>query len=107
MTASSSANKPISTESLENAAKNIDSALQSDRQYSELDALLRNARHAGGTLVCVCTFSIFFPISCHLGLKIVLIRFVHLHKKYKTRVGHQQHKLEYWGILAQKVHPYL
>ena len=51
MTASSSASKPISTESLENAAKNIDSALQSDRQYSELDALLRNARHAGGTLV--------------------------------------------------------
>lgn len=50
MTASSSANKPISTESLENAAKNIDTALQSDRLYSELDALLRNARHAGGTL---------------------------------------------------------
>jgi len=43
--------KPVSTESLENAAKNIDTALQSDRQYSELDDLLRNARHAGGTLV--------------------------------------------------------
>ena len=71
MTASSSANKPISTESLENAAKNIDTALQSDRLYSELDALLRNARHAGGTLVSiVATFLEIGPelISCVLCL---------------------------------------
>ena len=51
---------------------------------------------------------IFFPVSCHLGPKgpngkIVLIRFVHVHKKYKTRVGDRQRKSGYCGILAQKV----
>ena len=51
---------------------------------------------------------IFFPVSCHLGpkgpnCKIVLIRFVHVHKKYKTRVGDRQRKSGYCGILAQKV----
>ena len=51
MTGNMSSIKPASTESLENAAKHIDAALQSDRQYSELDILLKNARHAGGTLV--------------------------------------------------------
>ena len=35
--------------------------------------------------------------------KIVLIRFVHVHKKYKTRVGDRQRKSGYCGILAQKV----
>ena len=50
----------------------------------------------------------FFPVSCHLGPKgpngkIVLIRFVHVHKKYKTRVGDRQRKSGYCGILAQKV----
>ena len=56
----------------------------------------------------------FFPVSCHLGPKgpngkIVLIRFVHVHKKYKTRVGDRQRKSGYCGILAQKcpsVRPY-
>ena len=51
MTGNISTNKPASTESLETAAKHIDTALQSDRLYSELDLLLKNARHAGGTLV--------------------------------------------------------
>ena len=51
---------------------------------------------------------VFFPVSCHLGPKgpngkIVLIRFVHVHKKYKTRVGDRQRKSGYRGILAQKV----
>ena len=51
---------------------------------------------------------LFFPVSCHLGPKgpngkIVLIRFVHVHKKYKTRVGDRQRKLGYCGIFAQKV----
>ena len=51
---------------------------------------------------------LFFPVSCHLGPKgpngkIVLIRFVHVHKKYKTRVGDRQRKSGYFGILAQKV----
>ena len=51
----------------------------------------------------------FFPVSCHLGPKgpngkIVLIRFVHVHKKYKTRVGDRQRKSGYCGILAQKVY---
>ena len=51
---------------------------------------------------------LFFPVSCHLGPKgpngkIVLIRFVHVHKKYKTRVGDRQRKSGYCGILAQKV----
>ena len=32
----------------------------------------------------------------------VLIRFVHVDKKYKTRVGDRQRKSEYCGILAQK-----
>ena len=43
-----------------------------------------------------------FPVSCQNGPngKIVLIRFVHVHKKYKTRVGDRQRKP---GILAQKV----
>ena len=50
----------------------------------------------------------FSPVSCHLGPKgpndkIVLIRFVHVHKKYKTRVGDRQRKSGYCGILAQKV----
>ena len=36
--------------------------------------------------------------------KIVLIRFVHVHKKYKTRVGDRQRKSGYCGILAQKVY---
>ena len=51
----------------------------------------------------------FFPVSCHLGPKgpngkIVLIRFVHVHKKYKTRVGDRQRKSGYCGIfIAQKV----
>ena len=50
----------------------------------------------------------FFPVSCHLGPKgpngkIVLIRFVHVHKKYKTRVSDRQRKSGYCGILAQKV----
>ena len=49
-----------------------------------------------------------FPVSCHLDPKgpngkIVLIRFVHVHKKYKTRVGDRQRKSGYCGILAQKV----
>ena len=49
-----------------------------------------------------------FPVSCHLGPKgpndkIVLIRFVHVHKKYKTRVGDRQRKSGFCGILAQKV----
>ena len=35
--------------------------------------------------------------------KIVLIRFVHVHKKYKTRVGDRQRKSGYCGILAQNV----
>ena len=53
-------------------------------------------------------FSEFFPVSCHLGPKgsngkIVLIRFVHVHKKYKTRVGDRQRKSGFCGILAQKV----
>ena len=53
-------------------------------------------------------YSNFFPVSCHLGPKglngkIVLIRFVHVHKKYKTRVGDRQRKSGYCGILAQKV----
>ena len=53
--------------------------------------------------------SLFFPVSCHLGPKgpngkIVLIRFVHVHKKYKTRVGDRQRKSGYCGILAQKVY---
>ena len=51
---------------------------------------------------------IYFPVSCHLGPKgpngkVVLIRFVHVHKKYKTRVGDRQRKSGYCGILAQKV----
>ena len=51
---------------------------------------------------------LFFPVSCHLGPKgpngkIVLIRFVHVRKKYKTRVGDRQRKSGYCGILAQKV----
>ena len=51
----------------------------------------------------------FFPVSCHLGPKgpngkIVLIRFVHVHKKYKTRVGDRQRKSGFCGILAQKVY---
>ena len=51
---------------------------------------------------------VIFPVSCHLGPKgpngkIVLIRFVHVHKKYKTRVGDRQRKSGYCGILAQKV----
>ena len=51
---------------------------------------------------------LFFPVSCHLGPKgpngkIVLIRFVHVHKKYRTRVGDRQRKSGYCGILAQKV----
>ena len=50
----------------------------------------------------------FFPVSCHLGPKvlngkIVLIRFEHVHKKYKTRVGDRQRNLGFCGILAQKV----
>ena len=55
------------------------------------------------------TCGTFFPVSCHLGPKgpngkIVLIRFVHVHKKYKTRVGDRQRKSGYCGILAQKVY---
>ena len=57
---------------------------------------------------------VIFPVSCHLGLKgpngkIVLIRFEHVHKKYKTRVGDRQRKSGICGILAQKVsvHPFV
>ena len=48
-----------SVESLEAAAKHIDSALLNDRQYSELSALLKEARHGGGMLV-----------SCHILMRI-------------------------------------
>ena len=61
-----------------------------------------------GSLDNLMTHVLFFPVSCHLGPKdpngkIVLIRFVHVHKKYKTRVGNRQRKSGFCGILAQKV----
>ena len=47
-------------------------------------------------------FSRILPFGPEKG-KIVLIRFVHVHKKYKTRVGDRQRKSGFCGILAQKV----
>ena len=50
-----------------------------------------------------------FPVSCHLGWKgsngkSVLIRFVQVYKKFKTRVGdHYLSKTGYRGISTLKV----
>ena len=57
--------KPVTTESLETAAKLIDGALAIDRQYPELDQLLKKSRMTSGTLVMsficlLCKMSILY-----------------------------------------------
>ena len=53
----------------------------------------------------ICFVNAIFPISCHLGPKClngnnVLIRFVHVFEKYKTRVGDGQCISGYCDVLA-------